>query len=63
MSPLARAFYAFAVCTTIVGVLMFADMVLRFGIGDVLFSPYLFVPMFVVAYLVTPYAARRLKLG
>lgn len=62
MSVLSRAFYAFVVCTTIVGILMVGDMVLRFGIGDLIFSPYLFVPMFVVAYLITPYAARRLKL-
>ena len=63
MSVMARAFYAFAVCTTLVGVLMVGDMVLRFGIGDLIFSPYLFVPMFVVAYLLTPYVARRLKLN
>lgn len=62
MSIGSRAFYAFVVSAMVVGVLMVIDMVLGFGIGDVIFSPYLFVPIFVVAYLLTPYAATRLKL-
>ena len=63
MSIPSRAFYAFAVCTTVIGVLAVADVLFRFGIGSIIFSPYLVVPMFVVAYFITPHAARRLKLG
>lgn len=57
-----RTIYAFLASVTIVGVFMVLDMVFAFGIGDFIFSEFFFVPLFVLAYLATPYVARRIKL-
>lgn len=62
MHFLNRVFYAFAVTTIVVGVLMVADMIVSFGAGQFMFSEYFVIPCFVLAYLVTPYIARRIKL-
>jgi hypothetical protein len=57
-----RTIYAFFGSVLVVGVFMVLDMVFSFGIGDFIFSPMFFVPVFVIAYLVTPYIAHRVKL-
>ena len=57
-----RVFYAFAMTTIVVGILMVLDMVVSFGAGQFMFSEFFVVPCFVLAYLVTPYIARRIKL-
>ena len=62
MRFLNRVLYAFAITTVVVGTLMVLDMVVAFGAGQFMFSEFFVVPCFVIAYLVTPYIARRIKL-
>ena len=61
VSILNRAIYAFFSSVIIVGILMIIDMIFSIGIGDFIFSERFFIPLFVIAYLVTPYVARRIK--
>ncbi|MCP5197966.1 MAG: hypothetical protein H6970_15635 [Gammaproteobacteria bacterium] len=57
-----RMFYAFLLTTLVVGVVMVLDMVFAFGMGPFMFSEAFVVPCFVVAYLLTPYIEKRIKL-
>jgi hypothetical protein len=63
MSFTSRVFYAFAIATTVVGILMVGDMLFRFGAGQFMFSPYFVIPLLAVGYVIAPYLARRLKVG
>jgi len=61
MSHFQRLKIAFVVAVTAVGVLMILDMVFVFHFESVLFSPVIFTPIFVVAYLAAPYVAKRIR--
>lgn len=60
-----RAAYAFFSSVVVIGVGTVAEMLLAAGsspvrIGDMVYSPFFFVPVFVIAYLLAPRLARRL---
>lgn len=66
MTPWSRAVYAFFASAISVGIGMVTDMLFSAGsstvrIGDFIFSPFFFVPVFVIAYLLAPRLARRLR--
>jgi hypothetical protein len=61
MPHLRRAIYAFFMSVLAVGVLMVTDMIVSLGIGDFIFSPMFFIPMFVAAYLVAPVVAKHIR--
>jgi hypothetical protein len=68
MSVTKRFMYAFAVGVVAVGVGTVSEMMLAgtgvpWRIGEFIFSPYFFVPVVVVAYLIAPRLARRMRLG
>ena len=62
-----RFMYAFFLSVSVIGVLTVVEMILAVSefqtrIGEFVYSEYFFVPLLVVAYLVTPLIARRMKL-
>ena len=66
MTPWSRAVYAFFASVIAVGIGTVVEMLLSAGssavrIGDFIFSPFFFVPVFVIAYVLAPRLARRLR--
>lgn len=52
---------AFVVTVIAVGIIMVFAMVIPLHIEDLVFSPVLVVPIFVVAYLFAPYIGKRIR--
>jgi len=61
MSTWQRIVYAFFASVVVVGTMTVVAMIVTADIGDFIFSWKFFVPTFVVAYLLTPILARRIK--
>lgn len=61
MSHWDRLKIAFVVTAICLGAAMVGDMVFSFHIENLLFSPELVVPVFVLAYLVAPLVGKYIK--
>jgi len=57
-----RARYALFMNCALVGILMILDMILSLGIGDAIFSPWFFVPVYLMSLAIAPLVAKRIKL-
>lgn len=58
-----RFFYAFAMATAILMIVMVADMLFAFDVGEYIFSPYVFFPVVTVCYLFAPVIKKYIKLS
>ena len=61
MNHIERLKVSAVVTTTVVGIGVIFDMVSPIDIGDTLFSPMFVVPVFIVAFMLSPMIGRFIK--